>query len=188
MKRDLIYAKKIETKRCLIILHWREKPEFKITKIYLFDKAKIGSDENGKVPDICHTKNKKIKNLENSIIDYFRERKPLKFRLQDFDFGECTEFSKKVLTTLATIPFGKVTTYKKLAELSGFPGAYRALGSVMAKNPFPLLIPCHRVIRSDICLGEFGPGRELKKILLCHEIPEKALEGLDSKLNENYKS
>ncbi len=175
MKNGLIHSKRIEIGRCLIVLYWKEKPEFKLTKINLFAKAKIDYKEE-MIPDGCHKEHKKIRELKDSIVNYFKEKKPLIFSLQDFDFSECSGFSKKVLTTLWGIPFGRITTYKMLAELSGFPGACRAVGSVMAKNSFPLLIPCHRVIKSDLSIGEFGPGRELKKILLCHETSKNAID------------
>ena len=175
MKNDLIYSKKIETGRCFIILYWKEAPEFRLTKIGLFDKTKIAHKKDI-IPSGYYKEHKKIKKLEGSIISYFKERKPLEFSLQDFDFGECSGFSKKVLAALAEIPFGRIATYKTLAELSGFPGACRAVGSVMAKNSFPLLIPCHRVIKSDFSIGEFGLGRELKRFLLCHETSTNAFD------------
>jgi len=170
-----LYAKKIEIGRCFIILYWTEMPEFKLIKIDFFDKAKIGLKKD-KIFNFCRKENKRIRELGNSIVDYFKKRKPLKFNLQDFDFSGCSKFSKQVLIALTKIPFGKITTYKRLAELAGFPKACRAVGSVMAKNPFPLLIPCHRVIRTDLSIGKFGPGSELKRFLLCHEISEKAFD------------
>lgn len=181
MKNDLIYTKKIETGRCIITLYWKESPEFKLIKIDLFDKAKLNFDEN-KFSDNCYKEHEKIKELEDSIVNYFKNKKSLKLNLQDFDFSKCTRFSKKVLTTLAKIPYGSITTYKRLAELSGYSGACRAVGAVMAKNPFPLLIPCHRVIKSDLCIGEFGPGSDLKRALLCHETSENVFVG--SKLKD----
>ncbi|OGV36038.1 MAG: hypothetical protein A2020_00830 [Lentisphaerae bacterium GWF2_45_14] len=80
------------------------------------------------------------------------------------------EFGRKVLFTLFNeVPRGKVVSYKQLAELSGFPKAVRAVASVMAKNPFPLVIPCHRVIKSDGSLGNYGPGKKLKEHFLGQE-------------------
>ena len=75
-------------------------------------------------------------------------------------------FSRIVLTTLLTrVAFGQIVTYKQLAGMCGRPRAIRAVGQVMAHNPWPLLIPCHRVI-SQKGLGGYGPGLELKKTLL----------------------
>ncbi len=75
-------------------------------------------------------------------------------------------FQKKILLLDAQVPKGKVTSYAALAVKSGHPGAARAAGSVMAHNPFPLRIPCHRVVRSDGRLGGFGGGLEMKRALL----------------------
>ncbi len=75
-------------------------------------------------------------------------------------------FSGKVLQALRKIGFGKTITYGELASLAGFKGAARAVGSVMANNPLPLLIPCHRVILSSGAIGNFGQGKKLKEKLL----------------------
>lgn len=80
-----------------------------------------------------------------------------------------TEFSARVLKETLGIPRGKVCTYSGLAARAGFPRAARAVGSVMAKNPFPLVIPCHRVIRADGTPGRFGGGADMKKRLLDRE-------------------
>ncbi|MGE3954708.1 MAG: methylated-DNA--[protein]-cysteine S-methyltransferase [Parachlamydiales bacterium] len=77
-------------------------------------------------------------------------------------------FASRVLKTLALLPFGQTTTYGKLAEASGFPTASRAVGRVMNANPFPLIIPCHRVL-SATGLGGFALGPEMKEALLGHE-------------------
>ena len=81
-----------------------------------------------------------------------------------------TEFEKKVLSRLTSIPYGKTISYKKLAELIGHPDACRAVGSALRKNPVMLVVPCHRVIRSDGSIGKFsGGGESIKKFLLALE-------------------
>ena len=80
-----------------------------------------------------------------------------------------TKFSARVLKETLGIPRGKVCAYSGLAERAGFPRAARAVGSVMANNPFPLAIPCHRVIRADGTTGHFGGGADMKKRLLERE-------------------
>ena len=67
------------------------------------------------------------------------------------------------------IPKGKVSTYGRLAEKSGASKGARAVGNALATNPYPLIIPCHRVIRSDGSLGGFGGGLKMKKELLLME-------------------
>lgn len=88
---------------------------------------------------------------------------------EQVDLAGLTEFQTVILTTLRRkIKRGQTTTYRELAELAGKPGAARAVGSVMAANPVPLIIPCHRVLRGDGGVGGFsGPGGEkLKKLML----------------------
>jgi methylated-DNA-[protein]-cysteine S-methyltransferase len=65
-------------------------------------------------------------------------------------------FAKRVLTACRDIEFGRIVTYGRLAELAGKPGAARAVGGVLAKNPLPLIIPCHRVICANGSLGGFS--------------------------------
>ena len=77
-------------------------------------------------------------------------------------------FRRKCLVAAASIPYGEVRTYAWVARRAGAPGAARAAGSAMAANPVPLIIPCHRVVRSDGTPGEYsGPGgRGMKKRLI----------------------
>ena len=82
------------------------------------------------------------------------------------DLGGVPPFHKKVLEELARIPAGKVLSYGELAAKCGSPKAARAVGQVMAKNPWPLVYPCHRVLASGGKLGGYGPGLEMKKWLL----------------------
>ena len=82
-----------------------------------------------------------------------------------------TPFARKVLGACRKVPQGRTTTYRALAEQVGQPRAARAVGGVMAANPIPLIVPCHRVLRSDGGLGGFsGPGGNATKLrLLEHE-------------------
>ncbi len=85
------------------------------------------------------------------------------------NFAKLTKFSALVLKQTGKIPQGKVDTYSGLAAKIGSPGAARAVGTVLANNPFPIAIPCHRVVRSDGSLGGFGGGILMKKELLNKE-------------------
>lgn len=77
-----------------------------------------------------------------------------------------TEFMRKVLSVVSVIPRGLVTCYGSIAEVISNPKAYRAVGNAVARNPWPILVPCHRVIRSDLSLGGYRVGIEFKKRLL----------------------
>lgn len=77
-----------------------------------------------------------------------------------------TPFQKDVWKALMKIPYGKTISYSDVAEASGHPEAVRAVGNAIGKNPIPLIIPCHRVIRSDGSIGGYALGTELKEKLL----------------------
>jgi O-6-methylguanine DNA methyltransferase len=88
------------------------------------------------------------------------------------DLSELTPFQRQVLETTATIPRGELRSYGWVAREMGRPGAVRAVGSALNRNPVPVLIPCHRVGRSDGTVGEYAFGPEMKRELL-------RFEGLD---------
>ena len=77
-----------------------------------------------------------------------------------------TEFQKNVWEELIKIPYGETRTYKEIAEKINNPKALRAVGSAIGKNPFFIVIPCHRVIRNDGKLGGFAYGISVKEKLL----------------------
>ncbi|MEW6102106.1 MAG: methylated-DNA--[protein]-cysteine S-methyltransferase [Candidatus Omnitrophota bacterium] len=77
-----------------------------------------------------------------------------------------TPFVKKVYKAALSIPLGEVRTYKWIAKKAGKPKAYRAVGQIMKNNPYPLIIPCHRVVGSGGKLGGYSGGIKNKKILL----------------------
>ncbi len=72
-------------------------------------------------------------------------------------------FQKEVLWMERKIPYGRISTYGRLAAKIGRPGAARAVGTALARNPFPIFIPCHRTIRADGTLGGYQGGIELKR-------------------------
>lgn len=78
------------------------------------------------------------------------------------------EFQEKVLLEVMKIPKGEVKTYKQISEAINSK-AYRAVGTAIGKNPLPLIIPCHRVIRSDLKIGGFFGGTKMKKEILKNE-------------------
>jgi O-6-methylguanine DNA methyltransferase len=77
-----------------------------------------------------------------------------------------TPFAKKVYKIVATIPIGQVRSYKWVAKKAGKPRAYRAVGTILNKNPWPIIIPCHRVVKSDNNSGGYIFGAKSKKTLL----------------------
>lgn len=77
-----------------------------------------------------------------------------------------TPFTKKVYKAVLSIPLGEVRTYKWVACKIGCPGASRTVGQVLKRNPYPLIIPCHRVIESSGKIGGYSGGLSNKKMLL----------------------
>lgn len=75
-------------------------------------------------------------------------------------------FAKKVLKVVLNIPLGEVRTYKWVAKKAGKPAAYRAVGQILKNNPWPLIIPCHRVVNSKGEIGGYSGGRRVKGALL----------------------
>jgi methylated-DNA-[protein]-cysteine S-methyltransferase len=88
------------------------------------------------------------------------------------DWRRSKGFRLRVLQELATVPFGVTVSYGELARRSGSPSATRAVGSAMATNPLPVIVPCHRVVRSGGAIGGFAGARnaiDTKQWLLTHE-------------------
>lgn len=82
------------------------------------------------------------------------------------DLRSVGEFQQTILRLTATIPRGEVRPYGWLAREAGNPKAVRAVGTAMARNPVPLIVPCHRVVRSDGTIGNYSLGGSRNKIVL----------------------
>jgi methylated-DNA-[protein]-cysteine S-methyltransferase len=82
------------------------------------------------------------------------------------DLRPAREFGRTVLEQLARVPYGEVTTYGTLAARAGSPRAARAVGTVMNRNPVPIVLPCHRVVGSSGSLVGYGGGLDRKRMLL----------------------
>ncbi len=94
------------------------------------------------------------------------------------DLSGATPFQRRVLEVVAGIPRGEVRPYGWVASEAGSPKASRAVGTVMANNPVPLLIPCHRVVRNDSTTGNYAFGAEEKTELLHAEgVPVEEIAG-----------
>lgn len=98
-------------------------------------------------------------------LDAYSHGKPLK---SPFLPGG-SDFAIKVLNSLSGVPWGITKTYGEVASLIGQPKAARAVGSACGKNPYPLFIPCHRILPSSGHLGHYTPDPRIKKELLRFE-------------------
>lgn len=101
-------------------------------------------------------------------LDRYFARKSLLFDVP-FDLSELAEFERRVLLATAKIPAGRVKSYTEVARAAGNALASRAAGNALHKNPVAIIVPCHRVLRSDGSLGGYGGGLPIKEWLLKHE-------------------
>lgn len=89
------------------------------------------------------------------------------------DLEGLNPFAVRVLEQTRKIPYGKVMSYGAIGARLGYPNAARAVGQALHRNPIPVVIPCHRVVKADCSLGGFGLGPDMKIRLL-------ALEGVEA--------
>jgi methylated-DNA-[protein]-cysteine S-methyltransferase len=113
----------------------------------------------------------KSEKIENAIVDYLSGK--LKEIAVKPYFLTGSEFEKKVWNSAVSIPYGSTISYKDLAQRAGYPLACRAAGTAMKNNPVMLVVPCHRVIKSNGKLGNFGGGVEIKIFLVNLEAANK---------------
>lgn len=116
-------------------------------------------------PDIAEGLHENLEKTCESI-GAFLEGACVNFSMKFVGIDRCRDFQRRVLLETMRIPRGSVASYGNLAKMISAPGAARAVGSALAGNPFPIIIPCHRVVRSDGSVGQFGGGTEVKKVLL----------------------
>jgi methylated-DNA-[protein]-cysteine S-methyltransferase len=105
--------------------------------------------------------------VARQLDEYFgRRRRAFDVRL---DFRLAKGFRRSVLAHLVEIPYGRTESYAEVAAAAGSPRAVRAVGTACATNPLPLVVPCHRVVRSDGSFGNYRGGEDAKRDLLTLE-------------------
>jgi len=117
-------------------------------------------------PRILHAPHA-LREVERELDEYF-DGSRREFDL-NLDLALSAGFRQLVQQQLAHIDYGKTRSYQQVAESVGNPKASRAVGSACATNPLPIVLPCHRVLRSDGSLGGYSGGLEAKRILLALE-------------------
>ncbi|MCI5773816.1 MAG: methylated-DNA--[protein]-cysteine S-methyltransferase [Erysipelotrichaceae bacterium] len=110
-----------------------------------------------------HDDSKLLDQASKEIHEYFAGKR------QNFTFAIKIDKYPDIYEQLRKVPYGKTISYKQLAILCNRPKASRFIGNVMHENPLLLVVPCHRVIKSDGSLGGFGLGLDIKKYLLILE-------------------
>jgi methylated-DNA-[protein]-cysteine S-methyltransferase len=143
----------------IVALSYDETPAFKVKSVDI-SFGSVGSSK---------TENRELEHLFQEIEAWFNGDIDV-LPLENLDLEKISVFQRKILCELRKRVFwGKTVSYGELAELAGFSGAARAVGTAMRKNPFPLFFPCHRVIKSDGSIGFFqggSAGTKLKRALL----------------------
>ena len=106
---------------------------------------------------------KVLEDCKRQLMEYFNHQR----RQFDVPMAMCgTEFQKAVWSAMQKIEYGTCVSYKKLAEMAGYPGAMRAAGTACGLNPIAIVVPCHRVIKADGSTGNYAWGSEMKQILI----------------------
>jgi O-6-methylguanine DNA methyltransferase len=106
-----------------------------------------------------------LPDLSHELMEYL-EGRAADFSRVPLDLPATGPFRRRVWEICAAIPYGQTRTYAQLAIEAGSPRAFRAVGSAMASNPVPIVVPCHRVLGSSGSLVGFGGGIEQKRRLL----------------------
>jgi methylated-DNA-[protein]-cysteine S-methyltransferase len=102
--------------------------------------------------------------VRRELGEYFAGRRR-RFELP-LDWRLSRGFRRRVLRATARIPFGETASYAEVAARAGSPRAHRAAGSALGANPIPIVVPCHRVLRTGGALGGYGGGLDVKQYLL----------------------
>lgn len=122
-------------------------------------------------PDSEATTCSEIDVIADNIETFFRGE-DIQFSLKIVRMDLCSEFQQEVLHAEHGIPREVVSTYQRIARHVGRPRGARAVGNALATNPFPIIIPCHRAIRTDFTIGGYQGGIKMKRTLL-------EMEGID---------
>lgn len=119
----------------------------------------------GSYPEARSSNSRDINETCDKIVRYFEGEKP-DFTIEGLAISQLAAFQRTVLIAERHVPYGRVASYGHVAKRIGMPGAARAVGQALAQNPFPIIIPCHRTVKSDGSIGGFQRGSELKRHML----------------------
>jgi len=153
-----------------VVIIWRMVGRVaRIVRVLLSNSAASATERVSETyPDAHESSGEAIASVASGIRGLL-EGEPIDLSLEVADLAQCREFQRRVLQAEHAIPRGGVSTYKLIALHLGVPGGARAVGHALANNPFPLIVPCHRAIRSDHGLGGYQGGVDMKRSLLSQE-------------------
>jgi len=153
-----------------VVIIWRATGQGpKIVRVLLSIPAKLAERRASELYPTARTTSCAEVDAVAAGIQRLLEGEPIEFSLNTAELSSCGEFQQRVLRAEHAIPRGSVSTYKLIATHLGVPGGARAVGNALANNPFPLIVPCHRAIRSDRSLGGYQGGLAMKRALLTKE-------------------
>ncbi|MGB7054869.1 MAG: MGMT family protein [bacterium] len=142
-----------------------------IERVYLPEQRGLFKSSMYKSATSVHTNDSTVRTICTRMSNLLQGMQVV-LSLDMLDWSITYPFQQRVLRMEHRIPRGMVSTYGRLARKLGHPHAARAVGTALARNPFPIIIPCHRTIRSDRSLGGYAGGLAMKRELL-------GLEGLE---------
>lgn len=142
----------------LLLLTYASSKHLKHDIVNLRRKGSIVFDENAKP----------LQSIDNELKHYF-DAKLSEFQTPLYIDPNDTEFQRSVWHQIHRIEFGQTSSYTQLAQAIGKPNSYRAVANACGRNPFAIVIPCHRVLKADQSLGGYSSGIERKVWLLGHE-------------------
>ena len=125
--------------------------------VFRGSKRSVQSEVSGLFPEASEEMTDVIGETFSQLQEFFAGNRH-EFDLP-IDYSDMTTFSRLVLEKLSRVPFGERVSYAELAARSGRPGAARAVGRIMACNPLPLVVPCHRVVGANGKMTGYSGGR-----------------------------
>lgn len=150
-----------------LILLWHDTPEGpKVTRVLLPKDGKATEEMLRLLRQGGSARSNPEMRAWAGRIARFLDGDDVDFPLDALALETCSDFQQRVLRAEHGIPRGWVSTYGRIAAHVGAPGAARAVGRALAANPFPIFVPCHRAIRSDMALGGYQGGAAMKRALL----------------------
>jgi len=182
--RTTMYLSTIDSRFGSFTIVWERREDPTVVQIFL-SKPGAPSEERAKRRYLGSDES-----LDSSIDELIRDLKQylegrdVRFSLDYLAMERCSPFQQAILRAEHDIPRGYVSTYGRIAARLGRPGGARAAGRALATNPFPVVIPCHRAVRSDGALGGYQGGVDMKRALLSMEGVE--FDGDKVKMNRVY--
>jgi methylated-DNA-[protein]-cysteine S-methyltransferase len=149
-----------------VALVWREHPALKVVRVLLpCERDQLERTLGTLFPRTRLANSPTVAEL-GARLQAFLEGQAVRFDLNLLALEDRPKFQQQVLLADYGIPRGRISTYGRIASKLGVPKGARAVGGALAHNPFPLIIPCHRVLGSDGGLGGFQGGLPMKRKLL----------------------